>query len=183
MPTSTYHSDVGDELPWKGITEEMTLERCSCVKRRLENDLRSLGIPQKSKKSLEIVFHSLQKFMDAYQKMGPSTDSFIDLMRHRKSEVMGPDKWNAIKNKVSKENTISMFNFKDGPKRKMLKVKYFKNPNIAGHLYNRFLVAHEKLSWNDEVPHYFARHFFAEFFLQMKTDYTSLLSKYYGTGT
>jgi membrane-bound lytic murein transglycosylase MltF len=69
--------------------------------------------------------------MDAYQNMGPTTDSFIDLMRRRKSKVMGPDKWNVVKNKVSKENTISMFNLKYGPKRKMLKVQYFKHPNIT----------------------------------------------------
>jgi hypothetical protein len=95
---------------------------------------------------------------------------------------MGPDKWEAVKNRVSKEDAISMFNFKDGPKRKMLKVQYFKHPDIAGHLYNRFLAAYGKLSWNDEVPHYFARHFYAEFFLHMHPDYTSLPSKYYGTG-
>jgi hypothetical protein len=49
-----------------------------------------------------------------------------------------------VKNKVSKENAISMFNFKDGPKRKMLKVQYFKHPNIAGHLYNKFLATYGK---------------------------------------
>ena len=90
---------------------------------------------------------------------------------------MGPDKWDAVKNKVSKTNAISMFNFKDGPKRKMLKVQYFKHPNIVGHLYNRFLVAYEKFSWNNDVPHYFG-----EFFLYMHPDYTSLPSKYYGIG-
>ena len=82
MPTSTYPSDVGDELPWEGIIEAMTIERCSGVKRRLENELVSLELPQESKQRLQIVLHSLQNFMDAYQKMGPSTDSFIDLMRH-----------------------------------------------------------------------------------------------------
>jgi hypothetical protein len=95
---------------------------------------------------------------------------------------MGPDKWEAIKNSVSKEDTISMFNFKYGPKRKMLKVQYFKYPDIVGHLYNKFLVAYGKFSWNDEVPHYFARHFYAKFFLHMHLDYTSLPSNYYGTG-
>jgi hypothetical protein len=181
-PTSTYPSEVGDELPWEGNTEAMTLERCSGVKRRLENDLAVLELPLESKQSLQIVLHSLDNFMDAYQKMGPTTNSFVDLMRRRKSEVMGPDKWDTVKNKVSKEDAISMFNFKEGPKRKMLKVKYFKHPDLAEHLYNRFLAAYGKLSWNDEVPHYFARHFFAEFFLHMKPDYTSLPSKYYGTG-
>jgi hypothetical protein len=58
--------------------------------------------------------------------------------------VMGPDKWEVVKSRVSKEDAISMFNFKEGPKRKMLKVQYFKHPNIAGHLYNRFLAAYGK---------------------------------------
>jgi hypothetical protein len=95
--------------------------------------------------------------------------------------VMGPNKWETIKNRVSKEDVISMFNFKEGTKRKMLKVQYFKHPDIVGNLYNKFLAAYGKLSWNDEVPHYFARHFFAEFFLHMNSDYTILPSKYYET--
>jgi hypothetical protein len=160
----------------------MTLERCSCVKKRLENDLAVLELPLESKQSLQIILHSMENFMDAYQKMRPTTDSFVDLMRWRKSEVMGPDKWDTIKNRVSKEYAISIFNFKEGPKRKMLKVQYFKHPHFDEHLYNKFLVAYGKLSWNDEIPHYFARHFFAEFFLHMHPNYTSLPSKYYGTG-
>jgi hypothetical protein len=75
-----------------------------------------------------------------------------------------------------------MFNFKEGPKRKMLKVQYFKHPNIARHLYNRFLAAYGKLSWNDEVPHYFDRLFYAYFFMGMHPDYTNLPSSYYGVG-
>jgi hypothetical protein len=113
--------------------------------------------------------------------MGPTTDSFVDLMRQRKSEVMGPDKWDTVKNRVSKEDAISMFNLKEGPKKKMLKVQYFKHPHFVGHLYNRPFAAYGKLSWNDEVLHYFAKHFFTDFFLHMHLNYTSLLSKYYGT--
>jgi hypothetical protein len=96
-PTSTYPSEVGDELPWEGNTEAMTLERCSGVKRRLENDLAVLELLLESKQSLQIVLHSLENFIDAYLKMGPTTDSFVDLMRRRKSEVMGPDKWDTVK--------------------------------------------------------------------------------------
>ena len=69
--------------------------------------------------------------MDTYQKMGPTTDSFVDLMRRQKLEVMGLDKCEAVKNKVSKDDAILMFNFKDGPKQKMLKVQYFKHLDIA----------------------------------------------------
>jgi hypothetical protein len=85
MPTSTYPSDVGDEIPWEGYIEEMTLEQCSCVKKMLQNDLRCLDILRENKKSLEIVLNSLQKFMDEYQKMGPMTNSFVNLMRRRNS--------------------------------------------------------------------------------------------------
>ena len=96
MPTSTYPSEVGNELPWEGNTEEMTLEQCSSVKKRLENDLVVLELPLERKQSLQIVLHSLENFMDAYQKIGPTTDSFVDLMRRKNSEVMGPDKWETV---------------------------------------------------------------------------------------
>ena len=75
----------------------MKLERFSGVKKRLENDLEVLELPLGRKQSLKIVFHSLENFMDAYQKMGPTTDNFVDLMRQRKSEVMGSDKWDTVK--------------------------------------------------------------------------------------
>ena len=87
---------------------------------------------------------------------------------------MGPDKWVDVKKRVSKADAISIFNFKQGPKRKMLKVQYFKHPEIAHHLYGRF-------PWNDEVPHYFVRFFYAEFFLNMNPNYTDV-SKFYGVG-
>ena len=94
---------------------------------------------------------------------------------------MGPDKWVDVEKRVSKADAISMFNCKQGPKRKMLKVQYFKHPEIAHHLYDRFLDAYGRFPWNDEVLHYFARFFYADFFLNMKPDYTDV-SKFYGVG-
>jgi hypothetical protein len=76
----------------------------------LENDLAVLELLLERKQILQIVLHSLENFIDAYQKMGQTIDSFVDLMTWRKSEVMGPDKWDTVKNRVSKEDTISMFN-------------------------------------------------------------------------
>jgi len=114
--------------------------------------------------------------------METTNDSFVDLMTWLKSKVMGPDKWETTKNKVSKEDVICMFNFKEGPKGNMLTVQYFKQRDFSGHLYNIFLITYEKLLWKDEVPQYFVRHLFVEFFLHMHPDYTSLSSKYYGTG-
>ena len=62
----------------------------------------------------------------------------------------------------------SMFNFKEGPKRKMINVKYFKHPNIACHLYDRHLAAYGRLPWNDDVLVYFEKLFYVELFLGMK---------------
>jgi hypothetical protein len=51
-PMSTNPSDVADEITSEGITEAMTLERCSGVKSKLENDLKILDLPRDSKQSL-----------------------------------------------------------------------------------------------------------------------------------
>ena len=93
---------------------------------------------------------------------------------------MGPDKWEDVKQKVTKEVAKSMFNYKEGPKRKMLKVQYFKHPDIARYLYDRNLAAYGRLPWNDEVPVYFAQMFYAEFFLGMKPNYNDLPSEFFG---
>lgn len=95
---------------------------------------------------------------------------------------MGPDKWVEVSKRVAKENAKSMFNFKEGMKRNMLKVQYFKHPDIASHLYDMFLAAYGKMPWNDEVPIYFTKLFYAKFFLGMKPDYNDLPFEYDGTG-
>ena len=64
----------------------------------------------------------------------------------------------------------------------MLKVQYFKHPKLTHHIYDRFLAAYDRLPWNDEVPHYFVRFFYVEFFLNINPDYTNVKSKYYGIG-
>ena len=69
-----------------------------------------------------------------------------------------------VKQRVTKDMAKLMFNFKEGPKRKMLKVQYFKHPNIACYFYDRHLAAYGRLPWNDEVLFYFAQFFYAIFF-------------------
>ena len=111
-----------------------------------------------------MVLQSLQKFIEVYEDLGPTTDGFVALMQRGKAEVMGPDKWAVVKERVTKDQANSMFNFKEGLKWKALKVQYFKHPELAHFLYDWFLVAYGWLPWNDEVPNYFARFFYAEFF-------------------
>ena len=95
---------------------------------------------------------------------------------------MGLDKWEDVKQKVTKDVAKSMFNFKEGPKIKMLKVQYFKHPNIAHYLYDRHLATYGRFPGNDEVPVYFAQMFYAEFFLGMKLNYNDLPSEIFGPG-
>ena len=73
-----------------------------------------------------------------------------------------------------------MFNFKEGLKRKMLKVQYFKHSDIVGNLHDRNLATYIRLPWNDEVPIYFTKLFYEEFFLRMKPNYNDLPSKFFG---
>ena len=89
----------------------------------MRDDLVRLELPTKSRQSLQILLESLGKFIGAYRTIGPTTNFFIHLMQMRRAQVMGPDKWVDVEKRVSKADYInSMFNFKEGPKRKMLKV-------------------------------------------------------------
>ena len=106
-----------------------------------------------------MVLQSLQNFIEVYEDIGPTIDGFIALMQSKKAQVMGLEKWVAVKERVTREHANSMFNFKEGLKRKALKVQYFKHLELAHFLYDQFLASYGRLPWNDEVPKYFARFF------------------------
>jgi hypothetical protein len=76
-----YPSDVGGDIPCEGNVEAMTLQRCSSHHAKLKNDLRHMILHAESKQSLEIVLHSLQKKINVYQNLGPTSHTFIYLMR------------------------------------------------------------------------------------------------------
>ena len=73
-----------------------------------------------------------------------------------------------------------MFNFKEWPKRNMLKVQYFKHTHITHNLYDRHLAAYGIIPWNDEVPLYFEKLFYTKFFLEMNLNYNDLLFEFFG---
>ena len=152
----TYPSEIFD-IPSETKMQQCTLQRCQHIHAKLKRDLVALTPPAESRQSLEIVTHSLSELVDVYLKLGPTTDNFIEVMRKIKETTMGPDKWEVVKQRVTIEISKSMFNFKEGPKRKMLKVKYFKHPHIARYLYDRHIATYERLSWNDELSLYFEK--------------------------
>ena len=108
----------------------------------MKSDLELLNLPIESIQGLEIVLHSLGTFFDVYKNMGTTTNTIVDFLRKRKQMVMGPDKWPEVEKKVSKQQAISLFNFKEGPKWSILKVQYLKHPHITDHLYDHFLEAY-----------------------------------------
>ena len=63
-PITTYPSDVPTNLPWENEVEQLSLQCCTCHHVKLHDDLGSLNLPPKSRQSLEIVLHSLQKIID-----------------------------------------------------------------------------------------------------------------------
>ena len=140
---------------------QCTLQRCQQLHAKLRRDIVALTLPAESRQSLEIITHSLGEIVNVYKNLGPTTDTFVEVMRNRKETVMGPDKWEDVKQIVTKDMVKSMFNFKEVPKRKILKVQYFKHPNIAHYLYDRNLTAYGRLPWNDELFIYFEKLFYA----------------------
>lgn len=109
---------------------------------------------------LEIAMHSLSSFLNVYENIGPTMDSFINMKRHRKEVMMGSDIWVEVNKRVTKEDAKSILNFKEGMKRNMLKVKYFKNPDIACHFYDRFIATYGKMRFKFILQNYFMQNLF-----------------------
>ena len=72
----------------------------------------ALNLPVESQQSLEIVTHSLGEIVNVYKNLGPMTDTFVEVMRKRKETIMGPDKWEDVKQRVTKNMVKPMSNFK-----------------------------------------------------------------------
>ena len=122
MPVTAYPSDLPDEIPWESGLQQTTLESCRNHYDKLQNDLSSLDLAPENKQSIEMVLLSLQKIIEVYDDLGPTTDCFFALMQRRKEKLMGLDKWAVVKERVTKDQANSMFNFKEGLKWKALKV-------------------------------------------------------------
>ena len=53
--------------------------------------------------SLEIVTHSLGQLIVVYRNLGPTTNTFVEVMRKIKETMTGPDKWEIVKKRVTVE--------------------------------------------------------------------------------
>ena len=92
---------------------------------------------------------------------------------------MGCHKFEEIKNDVTKEMVFSLFDLHCEDKRR-LNIARFNDPNIAPHIYLRFLYAYGKFPNNDEISQYFFKMLIAEFQLHMDPDYTDIGSPFNG---
>ena len=81
-PTTINPSDIINQLPWETNLLQCTLQKCKKHYSKLREDIGVSELPVESRESLEIFTHSLSSFLDIYEKLGPTTDSFIVIMRH-----------------------------------------------------------------------------------------------------
>ena len=77
--------------------QQCRLQRCQNLHSKLKRDLMSLKLPAESRESLEIVSHSLIELVEVYLRLGPTTDTFVEVMRKKKETMMGPDTWEVVK--------------------------------------------------------------------------------------
>ena len=81
----TYPLDLLEEIPWESGLQQMTLKSCRAHYDKMQNDLFSLDLAPENKQSIEMVLQSLQKFIEVYEDLGPTTDGFVALMQRRKA--------------------------------------------------------------------------------------------------
>ena len=81
---------------------QCTLQRCEKIHAKLQRDRVALTLPAESRQSLEIVTHSLGEIVNVYRTLGSTTDTFVEVMRNIKETIMGLDKWEDVKQKVTK---------------------------------------------------------------------------------
>ena len=82
--------------------QQCTLEMCQHIHAKLKRDLVALTLPVDIRQSLKIVTHSLSTLVDVYKNLGPTPDTFVEVMRKRKETMMGPDTWEDVKHRVIK---------------------------------------------------------------------------------
>ena len=116
-----YLLNIPDANSWENDIVSVTLEKCTAHNNKLRDDLDNLELPIERQQSLQIILESLGKFIGSYRTAAPIKYCFIHLMRMWRDHFMGPNKWFDVEKRVSKEDSISMFNFKEGPKQKMLR--------------------------------------------------------------
>ena len=95
---------------------ECTLQRCQSLHAKLQRYFEALSLPAESRQSLEIVTHSLSEMVKVYKDLGPTTDSFVEVMRKRRETVIGPDKWQDIKKRVSRARLSQCLIIRKGQK-------------------------------------------------------------------
>ena len=111
--------------------EQCTLQRCENLHAKLQRDLVALTLLAESRQNLEIVTHSLDELVNVYKNLGPTTDTFVEVMRKRKEIVMGPNKCKDVKQRGIKEMAKSMFNFKGRAKNKSVEGAIFQAPKYS----------------------------------------------------
>ena len=106
------------------------------------------------------------------------------IQRTRNRFVLGSNSWEAVKTVTENVDVhrelfdILVVYVKIG----LLRLREFRNEDVAPHVYDRFIGAWSTFPHHDQVPLYFSRQIYVEFILHMRPYYTSMPLEFYGSG-
>ena len=151
---------------------------------RLRSNIHAMPDGSPAAASMALMLDAVERLLQVYRSMGPLSDLWTVTNQRRRAEVMGPDKWPAVRD-ATKGVDVKGTLFDIPPGRaggQPLRLKEFKLEAAAPFVYDRFIGAWGVFPHHHQVPVYFARHLYAEFVLGMRPDYTETGSSFYGAG-
>ena len=97
---------------------------------------------------------------------------------------MGPDNWAIVRDATTGHDVKgTLFDIRlDRAAGQPLRLKEFKLEVATPYVYDRFIGAWGMFPHHEQVPLYFEKHIYEDFFLDMHPDYTTTPSSFYGAG-
>ena len=112
-----------------------------------------------SRASLDLMLEVVDTLMATHRRAGPLSDLWRSACLRRRTQVLGPDRWQAVKvatNDKDVRNTLFDIPPNRG-RRQPLRLKEFKLAEAAATVYDRFIGAWGMFPHHDQVPFYFTK--------------------------
>jgi len=170
--------------PWEDDITRITMEELISQQQWVLAQIRAIPPGAPSRASLDLMLEAVDSLMATHQRAGPLSDLWRSACLRRRTQVLGPDSWQAVK-AATDDRDVRNTLFDIPPnrgRRQPLRLKEFKLAEAAAAVYDRFIGAWGMFPHHDQVPLYFARQLYAEFILGMHPDYTDTPSRFYGAG-
>ena len=137
----------------------ITLDEINTQGDEIIRELRTISVESPMRPNLSLMLESVDGLMEVYQRVGPQSDLLQSIQRTQRHFVLGLDGWEVVKNTTKyidvhrKLLSIPMDHVILGP----LRLKEFRNEDIAPHVYERFIRGWGMFPHNDQVLLYLSR--------------------------